>query len=73
MTPPNPPPNFGPVSKTEAQSNAIAYGFAAGLGVDVSILPNVFLRAEWEYVQFAPIHDIQVNINSGRVGIGLKF
>ena len=73
VTPPNPPPNFGPVSKTEAQSNAIAYGFAAGLGVDVSILPNVFLRAEWEYVQFAPIHDIQVNIKGGRVGIGLKF
>jgi len=73
VTPPNPPPNFGPLSKTEAQSNAIAYGFAAGLGVDVAILPNVFLRAEWEYVQFAPIHDIQVNINSGRVGIGLKF
>ncbi len=73
VTPPNPPPNFGPVSRSEAQGNAIAYGFAAGLGVDVAILPNVFLRAEWEYVQFAPIHDIQVNINSGRVGIGLKF
>ena len=79
-TPPSPPPNFNyppgvdPTgSKTEAQSNAIAYGVAAGLGVDVSILPNMFLRAEWEYVQFAPIHDIQVNINSGRVGLGLKF
>lgn len=72
-TPPDPPPDFGPVSNTDTQSNGIAYGFAAGLGVDVSILPNVFLRAEWEYVQFAPIHDIQVNINTGRVGIGLKF
>ena len=73
VTPPDPPPNFGPVSRSEGQSNAVAYGFAAGLGVDVAILPNVFLRAEWEYVQFAPIHDIQVNINSGRVGIGMKF
>jgi outer membrane immunogenic protein len=70
---PDPPPPLSPVSKTDAQSNAIAYGFAAGLGVDVSILPNVFLRAEWEYVQFAPIHDIQVGVNSGRVGIGVKF
>lgn len=70
---PDPPPNFGPVTNTDAQSNSIAYGFAAGLGVDVSVLPNVFVRAEWEYVQFAPIHDIQVNINSGRVGVGLKF
>ena len=46
---------------------------AVGLGVDVSILPNMFLRAEWEYVQFAPIHDIQVNINSARVGLGCEI
>lgn len=79
-TPPSPPPdfNFPPGSdpagtKSESQSNAIAYGFTAGVGVDVSILPNMFLRAEWEFVQFVPIHDIQVNINSARVGIGLKF
>ena len=72
-TTPDPPPSVSPVSKTDAQSNSIAYGFAAGLGVDVSILPNVFLRAEWEYVQFTPIHDIQVGVNSGRVGIGVKF
>ena len=71
--PPDPPPPFSKVTNTESQSNAIAYGFAAGLGVEVSILPNMFLRAEWEYVQFAPIHDIQVNINSARVGLGLKF
>ena len=79
-TPPIPVINFNvPLgsnpagTRTESQSNAIAYGFAAGLGVEVSILPNMFLRAEWEYVQFAPIHDIQVNINSARVGLGLKF
>jgi outer membrane immunogenic protein len=79
-TPPSPPPDFNyppgvdPTgTKTESQSNAIAYGAAAGLGIDVSILPNMFLRAEWEYVQFAPIHDIQVSINSVRVGLGLKF
>jgi outer membrane immunogenic protein len=79
-TTPNPPPNFNyppgsdPTgSQTEAQSNAIAYGFTTGLGVDVALLPNMFLRAEWEYVQFAPIHDIQLNINSARVALGLKF
>jgi opacity protein-like surface antigen len=60
-------------SKTDAQSNAIAYGATAGLGLEVALLPNVFLRAEWEYVYFAPIHDIQVGINSGHVGLGVKF
>jgi outer membrane immunogenic protein len=72
-TTPTPPAAMAAVTQAESQSSSIAYGFTAGLGVDVSILPNVFLRAEWEYVQFAPIHDIQVNINTGRVGIGMKF
>ena len=53
--------------------NAFAYGAAVGLGVDISLLPNMFLRAEWEYIHFANIHDIQVNMNTGRVGIGVKF
>lgn len=70
---PDPPPNFGPISNTDAQSNAFAYGAAVGLGVDISLLPNMFLRAEWEYIHFANIHEIQVNVNTGRVGIGLKF
>lgn len=60
-------------TRTEAQSNVLAFGYTAGLGVDVAILPNMFLRAEWEYVQFAPIHDIKVSINTGRVGLGIKF
>lgn len=70
----NTPPGSDPAgTKSDSQENAMAYGLAAGLGVDVSILPNVFLRAEWEYVKFAPIHDINVSINTGRVGIGVKF
>jgi opacity protein-like surface antigen len=60
-------------SKTDSKTDAIAYGATAGLGLEVALLPNVFLRAEWEYVYFAPIHDIQVSINSGHVGLGLKF
>jgi opacity protein-like surface antigen len=59
--------------RTDQKSDAIAYGATAGLGLEVALLPNVFLRAEWEYVYFAPIHDIQVSINSGHVGLGLKF
>jgi opacity protein-like surface antigen len=68
-----PPPNFGPVSNTDAGANAIAYGSAVGLGFDVSLLPNVFLRAEWEYIYFVPLHQIQMSLNTGRVGIGFKF
>ena len=74
-TPPTTPLTFAPFfdSKTDAKSDAIIYGATAGLGVEVALLSNVFLRAEWEYIYFAPVHDIQVSINSGHVGIGLKF
>jgi opacity protein-like surface antigen len=74
-SPPITPLTFAPFSgtKTESKSDAIAYGAAAGLGVEVALISNVFLRAEWEYVYFSPIHDIQVSINSGHVGVGIKF
>ena len=41
-----------------------AYGYTAGLGLDVIVLPNVFLRAEWEYVQFFPVQDIKIHLNT---------
>lgn len=59
--------------KTESKTDAIAYGMTGGLGIEVAVWSNVFLRAEWEYIYFAPIHDIQVTINSGHVGIGMRF
>ena len=37
------------------------------------LLPNVFLRAEWEYVQFFPVQDFKIHLNTGRVGVGIKF
>jgi outer membrane immunogenic protein len=66
---------FGPNTETQSnnKANAIVGGFAAGLGVDVAVLPNVFLRAEWELVAFAPVSGMRSNINTGRVGIGVKF
>lgn len=53
--------------------NAVAYGANLALGVDVILLPNVFLRGEWEYIAFAKIDGIRSDVNSFRVGLGLKF
>ncbi len=58
---------------SEGKSGAFVYGVTFGLGLEATILPNMFLRAEYEYVQFAPIYDMRVNLSSGRVGIGMKF
>lgn len=59
--------------QTETQSGLLAYGFTAGLGVDVGLLPNLFLRAEWEFVQFPNVSDFRISTNTARVGLGLKF
>ena len=78
MTPPAPGiPTAGVLNlprnpQTESKS-LIAYGFAAGLGLDVGITSNVFLRAEWEYVQFPNGDDVRVNVNSVHAGLGYKF
>jgi len=64
---------FGPVTQTDSKNNAIVGGFTAGLGLDVALLPNVFLRGEWEYVGFAQVSGIRSSINTGRVAIGMRF
>jgi len=48
-------------------------GFAVGGGLDWAVTRNLFLRAEYEYVQFAPIANVVININTARVGAGIKF
>lgn len=64
---------FGPVSRSDSKDGAIVAGFTAGLGMDVALAPNVFLRGEWEYVGFGAVGGIKSNMNTGRVGLGLRF
>jgi outer membrane immunogenic protein len=72
-----PPPIVGPlILPRNPQSEAIgliAFGFTAGLGFDVGLTQNLFLRGEWEFVQFPNISDFRVAMNTVRAGIGLKF
>ena len=70
---PQPDYNFGPQTRSANKQGVFAYGYTAGLGVDVALLPNVFVRAEWEYVQFFPVEDFKIRLNTGRVGVGIKF
>jgi outer membrane immunogenic protein len=75
-TPPlTPLPNLavGPLTQFNTQNNGLAYGVTTGLGVDVGILQNVFLRGELEYIYFAPINGIHITLASARLGAGLKF
>jgi len=60
-------------TNSAGQKNALLYGFSVGGGVDMALTSNIFMRAEYEYIQFAPIANITAAISSVRVGAGLKF
>jgi opacity protein-like surface antigen len=72
LTPLN-PINFGPVTQSNGQNGAIAYGVTAGVGLDYALTQNIFVRGEYEYIYFAPIDGTQISLQSVRAGAGLKF
>jgi outer membrane immunogenic protein len=52
---------------------SILYGFSVGGGIDIALTSNLFLRGEYEFIQFAEVADITAKISSVRVGAGFKF
>jgi outer membrane immunogenic protein len=64
---------FFSFSNQAGQSNALLWGYTVGAGLDWAVTRNVFVRGEFEFVQFAPISNISVSVASGRLGAGLKF
>jgi outer membrane immunogenic protein len=74
-TPCGPPTTCVPFTYTasEARKNVWIWGWAAGLGADFLILPNLFLRAELEFVSFAGVMGTKANISTARVGAAIKF
>ena len=50
-----------------------AYGFTVGLGIEVAVVQNLFVRAEWEFIEFPNVSDFRVEANSMRVAVGVKF
>ena len=67
-----PLPQFA-LTSSVGKSNAYVAGWTAGLGFDYMVCGNVFLRAEWEYIQFMSIQETAVTENSVHAGIGYKF
>jgi opacity protein-like surface antigen len=62
-----------PGTQIDAQNGVFAYGWTLGLGVDMALMQNLFVRAEWEWVQFAPIKDMNVHTNTVRAAVAVKF
>jgi opacity protein-like surface antigen len=69
-TPPCVPFSFG---GTAGKDSEWLYGGTVGAGLDVAVTRNIFLRAEYEYVQFGQVAGVIVNVNTARVGAAFKF
>lgn len=61
----------GPLGPISDSNPKWAYGYAAGIGLDVMVMQNMFLRAEYEFVQF--VNNIDTSINTVRAALGLRF
>jgi outer membrane immunogenic protein len=59
------------ISATDAQYSHLIYGYSFGLGTEIMLISNLFMRAEWEYVRFAT--SVDTSINTVRAGLGYKF
>ena len=61
------------VITNSAEGLPILWGYSAGIGTDVLVTSNVFLRAEYEFVQFLTASNVRANVNAVRGGLGLRF
>ena len=62
-----------PLVVTQNLDNQFGYGWAAGLGIDFCLMANLFVRAEYEYVQFPDFQGLNAHMHNVRVGAALKF
>lgn len=54
--------------------DGITYGGAFGAGVDVAFFSNMFVRAEWQHIQFASGDNRPpITMNTARIAGGVKF
>jgi outer membrane immunogenic protein len=62
-----------PITGTAGKNNAWLYGVTVGAGLDIAVSRNFFVRTEYEYVQFQPVSGTNIDINTVRVGGGVRF
>jgi len=61
----------GTVTGDGSLHSHLVYGYALGVGVDMQLSGNLFLRAEYEYVRF--LNQVDTAVNTARLGLGYRF
>jgi outer membrane immunogenic protein len=67
------PAGAGDLRLSEIKKDEFAFGYEFALGVDWMIMSGLFLRAEYEFVQFAKFGERNLTLNTARAGLGYKF
>jgi opacity protein-like surface antigen len=49
------------------------FGYTIGAGVDILLANSVFLRGEYQYINFPKIANARVDLHQARAGLGVKF
>ena len=62
-----------PFTVTQDINNQFGYGYAAGVGVDICLMANLFARLEYEYVQFPDFQGLNAHLHNVRAGAAFKF
>lgn len=60
-------------TENETKSNAVIYGWSLSGGLDIMLSPCLFMRGEYEFVNFQNLWNIKSSVSTGRLGIGYKF
>ena len=61
------------LTRTFGTSGVYSYGWALGAGLDWAVLPNLFLRAEYEYVGLGRVEDVQMHVSTVRGAVAWKY
>jgi opacity protein-like surface antigen len=57
----------------QSKNGAYLYGYSAGFGLDFALTQNIFARAEYEYIQWQRLWQIDSGIHNFRAAVGVKF
>ena len=75
--PPPSPPAPAAIGADWTLSNQVNgkwyFGYVAGLGLDYALTQNLFVRGEYQLIQFGAPDNIRLSAQSVRVGAGVKF
>ncbi len=60
-------------SQSQSKNQAYLYGFSAGAGAEVALTHGIFLRGEYEYINWQRVWQIASAMHNFRLGLGVQF